>query len=312
MSLSSSVIPPSSLPSPSTLVISGGSTKGILVLGGLTFLEERGWLTTFDTYIGTSVGAIVCYLLIIGYTPLELITYICVNDIGDKLKMIDILNLLENKGAVSYEYVDEFLEKLTLEKVGHPLLLGDLYEIFKKKFIIVTYNLTLDLTEYVSTETHKEIPCLTALRMSSNLPLIFERFSHEGCEYVDGGISDNFPIALGVRESGEKGCIGFLTSTFFDEESSDRTNQTNHEANLGIATRSKNTMQYIYKLMFIPVIQRVEDQISEVSKLSANACTIIRLGYKGLPFFKFNLSTFEKLELFSCGYNQTKNELSKK
>ena len=64
-----------------TLVIAGGSSKGIVTLGALQYLYDNNIGKNINTYIGTSSGSIICFLLIIGYTPIEIIVYICTNQL---------------------------------------------------------------------------------------------------------------------------------------------------------------------------------------------------------------------------------------
>ena len=58
-----------------TLVLSGGSSKGILILGALQYAQDNFLLNKINKYIGTSVGSIICFLLLIGYTPIEIMIY---------------------------------------------------------------------------------------------------------------------------------------------------------------------------------------------------------------------------------------------
>ena len=62
-----------------TLVLSGGSSKGILTLGALQYCYDNFLLNKIETYVGTSSGAIISFLLIIGYSPIEIMVYICCN-----------------------------------------------------------------------------------------------------------------------------------------------------------------------------------------------------------------------------------------
>ena len=59
------------------LVISGGGIKGLSGLGALQYLEDNKLLESINTYIGTSIGGIILYLLAIGYKPIEIIVYFC-------------------------------------------------------------------------------------------------------------------------------------------------------------------------------------------------------------------------------------------
>jgi hypothetical protein len=53
----------------------------------------------------------------------------------------------------------------------------DLKILFNKNLTLVTYNLTEHKKELISgdNEKFKDVPCLTALRMSSNVPIIFSQ-----------------------------------------------------------------------------------------------------------------------------------------
>ena len=63
-----------------TLVLSGGGVNGILELGALQYCNDKNLLSSIKTYVGTSIGSIICYLLIIGYTPVEIIVYLCTHN----------------------------------------------------------------------------------------------------------------------------------------------------------------------------------------------------------------------------------------
>src|SRR3990170_8230654 len=83
-----------------TLVLSGGSIKGCCLLGALQYFYDKGQLSNITKYVGTSIGAIICYLLAIGYTPLELIVYTCT-----KMSFQFIFNIVamtQGSGATSY------------------------------------------------------------------------------------------------------------------------------------------------------------------------------------------------------------------
>jgi NTE family protein len=184
-----------------TLVLSGASIKGFITLGALQYLYDISALKNIKTYVGTSSGSIISYLLIIGYTPIEILTYICTNQILEKMKNFNLSDMLNGKGACSFDIIQSHLEKMTISKIGYFPTLNDLYKNNGITLICSTYNFTENRGEYLSWETHPFLPCLTALRMSSNLPLIFEPYKYSNNLYVDGYISDNFPIEIGIKSS---------------------------------------------------------------------------------------------------------------
>ena len=95
-----------------TLVLSGGSSKGILILGALQYAYDNFLLNDIDIYVGTSSGAIIGYLLAIGYTPLEIIVYICANQLMGKIVHFNIIGMINNQGASSYNTINETFEKI--------------------------------------------------------------------------------------------------------------------------------------------------------------------------------------------------------
>ena len=270
-----------------TLVLSGGSSKGILILGALQYAYDNFLLNKIYKYIGTSIGSIICFFLLIGYTPIEIMVYLCTHEILEKLQHFNIVAMMNGNGAISYSSIYEHLEKMTIDKLGYLPTLKDIKDKFNKEFICVTYNLTEDRTEYLSYENNPNLPCLVALKMSSNLPLIFEKFKYGNNFYIDGGISDDFAIDIGDK-MGNK-ILGIVITT--DKNS--------------FSSEGENILEYIYKLIFIPISQGIEYKIKNAS----NNCKIVKLSYNKLKFFNFNVNSKEKLNIFSNGYENMREQL---
>ncbi len=269
-----------------TLVLSGGSVRGIAILGALQYAYDNYLLTKVTTFIGTSAGAMICYLLCIGYTPVEIIVYLCTHQLMERLQSFNIVAMLQGRGASSFNQLAEHLEKMTIAKIGYLPTIGDIHEKLGKSLICSTHNLTESRTEYIRHETHPKVPCITALRMSANLPLVFERYRYGHCLYVDGGISDNFPIQL-ADDPGSK-TLGILLAK----------DKSRLEEGAEL-----NTLEYIYDLMFVPIDQSVVYKISNVSE----RCNVVRIPASKFKFFNFNLSSPTKLNLFSEGYEHMRS-----
>jgi NTE family protein len=283
--------PPNRIPDYDTLVLSGGSIKGIVMLGGLQYVYENYYLKHIKTYIGTSVGSMICYLLCIGYTPIEILVYISTHsEIFDKLQNLDIVNMYNGLGATSFIIIQDILEKMTISKIGRLITLQDLYDQFDKKLICTTYNDTDSCIEYLSYENKPNLPCLIALRMSSNLPEVFEDFMYENKQYVDGGLGDNFPIQLG-EEKGDR-ILGFLVS----------------KKNKARVKEDEHFLERVYRRAFIAISQSIEYKISQIS----DKCTIIRFNYPSVKFFNFNLSASDRMNMFSRGYQTSKEHFEGK
>ena len=71
-------------------------------------------------------------------------------------------------------------------KLGKIPTFGELYDLFGKELYIVTFNYTEKEEVILSHETSSSMSILTGLRMSSNVPFVFENFNYQGDFYFDG------------------------------------------------------------------------------------------------------------------------------
>lgn len=269
-----------------TLVLSGGAVNGIITLGALQFFKDKGQLADIRTYVGTSVGAIINYLLIIGYTPVEIIVYLCINSqVFQKLKYFDINSGCRGDGATTFLHITEYLERMTTEKIGRLITMKDVKTLYGVNFICTTFNVSKSVVEYISSETHPDIPCLSALRMTANLPLVFETYKYGDSFYVDGGICDNFPLKIG-EEHGEKILgIAVLQQLLPDQN----------------VYPQKNILTYVYRLFTAMFKEMITQKIDHKDEKT----TVILLDtMNGIDILNFNIDSKNKLDMFSFGYNQ--------
>jgi|688.fasta_scaffold07294_13 predicted acylesterase/phospholipase RssA len=269
-----------------TLVLAGGSTKSLVTLGALQYVYDNYLHRNIKYYIGTSSGAMICYLLIIGYTPIEIIVYICTEQLLEKMQNFNVFSLVQGRGACSFNVIQEQIEKMTILKIGYLPTLKDIKTNFNKELICTTYNLSESKTVFLNYQDYPNLPCITAIRMTANLPLIFENYKYGNGFYIDGGVSDNFPIDY-ADLIGNK-ILGINIIQQIKE----------YEPNM-------NTLEFIYKVMFIPIQQSIAHKLSKVS----SKCKIVQLQYDKLKFFDFNVRSQMKMEMFSSGYQQISEEI---
>lgn len=268
-----------------TLVLSGGSVMAISTLGALQYLKDNSLISNIKYFVGTSAGAIISYLLIIGYTPIEMVVYLCTNHhVFEKLKCFDIVKASRGDGATTFLHIADQIEKMTIEKTGRLFTMKDLHFTFQKRLVCITYNVSKNCVEWLDHEHTPDLPCITALRMSSNLPLVFEPFKYGDSFYIDGGLSNNFPVDIGEK-LGNK-VLGINVGHLIGEDNP-----------------NINLIEYIYKLILIPLTQLVISRIDNV-RVSTKVINIKR----GTPlkFFEFNINSKSKLDLFSKGYEECK------
>lgn len=272
-----------------TLVLCGGGLKGIITLGALQYAIDQYLIQEVKRYYGSSVGSIISYLLAIGYTPIEIIVYLCTTKLTD-INYFDILSMTNGQGALNYSIINDHLEKMTIDKIGKFLTLGELKNKYNKELICSTYNLTDNQIDYISYENHPDMPCLTAIRLSSNLPFIFEKYKYMGKYYIDGGVADNFPISIADKQECNTNILGIVITS--DKPDID----------------TKNILEYAYELISIPTYQYINMNINNAS----TKCKVLNIKSKTkLKAFEFDIPSKDKLDMFSNGYNKAKKFFSK-
>ena len=170
-----------------TLVISGGAMKGV---GMLAMLYEQKIVNVnnLTTYIGTSVGAIICAFLTLDYNPLEiffLVLSICPVEMIYRHKVKETLDKYFNK---TFKVLNEQT---------------------KKRLIIPVYDLTKKTAVYYSHELSPDKNVAEALKETMNLSP-FESI-------MDGCVCEPFPIRY-CKSNGYHPIFGIYCSTKNTEE----------------------------------------------------------------------------------------------
>lgn len=263
------------------IVLSGGAIKGFGILGALQYIDELYDITTINCFIGTSIGSIIGYMSCLGMKPLEIVHSVIKAKILEKMRSeIDINEVMKNWGFANFECILEELEILTLAKFGKVFTLGELYKELGKELGCVTFNYTKYKTEYIHYSTHPQLPCLTAIQMSSAIPVVFNKCEYENCLYVDGGVVDNFPIRMAVKLQKDN-IIGISSNEF------------------GLMSSSSDYS--LSKLLSIPSVEKTYRTIKKFRKKFP--IVTIEIDYDVLDF---SLQVPEIMEMFSTGYKNSK------
>ena len=179
-----------------SLVLPSGGVKGVYLLGALHYLHEQCGLNHIQSYYGTSIGSIISGLLIIGFTPMEILVLICVKKIiGCLIEAFNVGFILTETRLIDTTVFTALLTEVIHDKVGYIPTLGELYTRFQKKLCIVTISRDKPQNPiYMSSDSHPNVSMVHALHMSSSIPFVFGYAKYDGLEYFDGGVLDQFPI----------------------------------------------------------------------------------------------------------------------
>ena len=179
---------------PKNLVLSGGGIKGIHILGALQFLHENNMLANVSNFAGTSVGAMICGLMAIGYTPKEMFDILFNVDIM-KLRNMNVPSVFENFGVDDGEKITKFIKILIKNKTDDPeITLLDVYNKYKKNTILQQLCWNNRKAKFLNYKETQTLQLWLAIRMSICVPLFFCPVNYQNNLYIDGALCDNFPM----------------------------------------------------------------------------------------------------------------------
>ena len=181
------------------LVLSGG---GIPVLIAYSILRESHksgfWhIDSLQSIYGTSIGAMIGTIISLKYEWDDLDNYI-INRPWENVFKMDIGSVIQSVDSRG------FYTKKQLEEIVYPLLQGkdlapsitmlEMYEYSKIDIHIFTTELYEYKTVDISHKTHPEWKLIDALYCSICLPIFFSPYIYDGKCYLDGGLTNNYPI----------------------------------------------------------------------------------------------------------------------
>lgn len=173
-----------------TLVISGGSTSGLVMLGRLYKNDLGIDIDKIKNFAGTSVGSIICLLLLLGFSYFEIANHLYHSNIWTKLCRIDPYRIVMGKGCFSLNIIRLELEGMIRDRLGKVPIMSEL----PKNFLCATFDLDKNELIYIDNKSMPDMDVVQAVIMSCSIPLLFEPCIYKGSCYIDGGILDNFPI----------------------------------------------------------------------------------------------------------------------
>lgn len=185
----------------STIVFSGGAFKAISLVGIIKFLEENNLIKNIKNLIGTSAGAVFCYLICLGYScnDMKQLLYKMTNQdeyLKFDLEIDDLINMYENFGLDSGERLEIFFQNILYQKLYRKdITFLEFAKITGKNLVICVTNLTKVSSEYWSVDTTPHYSIITALKASCCIPIIFTPIKIDDMLYIDGGLYNNFPIS---------------------------------------------------------------------------------------------------------------------
>ena len=265
------------------LCFSGGSIKAFTFIGVLKKLIECNKinLDKINMFVGTSAGSMLSFFLILGFSIEEIENFIINFNFSKLNGEIDCINLIEKFGINDGERIKLVLVKcLELKLNVKDITFTELFNKTGKKILIIGTNLTKKQEELFSLDTSPDMSVITAIRISSSVPLIFTPVIYNNSLYIDGGLVNNFPINYCPKDS----TIGIYLRTCPLEINSVQT-------------------------FILGIINLVVNTITE-KNLNLEYKNIIKIISPNADISKFDLTNEYKKELIDLGYKTTEDYLN--
>jgi predicted acylesterase/phospholipase RssA len=271
-----------------TLILSGGGIKGFGMLGTLQSLYHNNKLNGIKKIIGTSIGSVIGYLLILGIQPTDIVIQCIQKNYFQKLKKFNLVNGIRGKGFLEFDIFETMLRDFSSSKLKTDTLptFKELYEYNDIDFKVITFNYTKNREEILSKETTPDLSILEGTRMSSNIPFIFSHYNYKDSYYFDGFITSNFALHLiDMKEDITLGICSIRNQWKEDKEN--------------------KSWKIIWNLFILPFfnIETIRN------KPYIEYVDIINLSFDELSFLDFHISNKQMLDMYSIGYTQSKSFL---
>lgn len=180
------------------LVLPGGGTNGLVVVGVLHALHQHGSLDHVRRWVGGSAGATTALFMVLGYSPKVLydillrLDFATLNDVtcDSILGAFDTMGLSDGDRLLSIVRAAlvkrGFTEKTTFDELARSIP--------DRELVITGYNLTRGETVAFSARTTPSMPVWLACRITVAVPLLFRPVMYSGDLYTDGCVLENVPV----------------------------------------------------------------------------------------------------------------------
>jgi predicted acylesterase/phospholipase RssA len=204
------------------IVLSGGCHTFYQTLGIIQTLEKNDiWkIENIEKIYGTSAGALFGAILCLKFD------WDTLNDYFLNRPWIDVFNVDINT-ILSIFNKKGFFNKTQLELIFKPLLhakdltlnitLKELYEYSNIELHMYSFEINYFKLEEISYKTHPDLSLITALNMTSALPMMFSPVCIDNKCYIDGGTYTNYPLSFCIDQNNKLDEILGIKNVFNNE-----------------------------------------------------------------------------------------------
>lgn len=271
-----------------SIVLSGGGIRGYYLLGALEYYyrentPDDGKINYFNyetvkEYRGTSVGSVICTLLGVGYTPMEIFEKILEDDVLKPTSTHHIFQIMQKKSLMSIEKLINYVGEMLEEKGFYSqVTFEEFYNHTNKNLFITGTNFSRKNNKAVifCKDSFSGMPILKAVEISCSVFPIFPLVTFQGEIYGDGGFTDNFPL----DNSSKLKTLGVYLYSEFELK-----------ADSGI-------MDLMIQAVMTPIVELTTRNIQQRNENT----TVVGVCTGDISFFTLVVSKEDKIDMFKKG-----------
>ena len=174
---------------------------GLNMYGAIKNMIDKGYLNinNIEKIYCVSIGAIVGVMFSFGLDNEIIYDYLLKRPWHKFINInpINILNLCSEKGIFDKSFITTIIKPLLQSKnISENITLKEFYEITKIEINMFTVDINANKPEKIKLShiTYPNLELITALAMTTCVPIIFSPIYYEDKCLIDGGIIDNFPL----------------------------------------------------------------------------------------------------------------------
>jgi predicted acylesterase/phospholipase RssA len=179
----------------------------VQVLGAVQHLEQNNYVNMSDieSIYGTSAGAIIGILICLKFDWETVNDYIIKRPWHDvfPIKVQNIFDAYTKKGVYDIKTIEKcFKPLLDAKDIPMDINLEDFYKLTNVELHMFSFEINEYKVQDISHVTHPKLSLMTAIQMTSALPLLITPVCIDDKCYIDGGMSCNYPLSYCI-ESGK-------------------------------------------------------------------------------------------------------------
>ena len=190
-----------------TIILSGGGLLGFCTLGALDTLFYEYKVTNIKRIVGSSVGALIGFLLCIK-KPCEIYDILNNNNLFNESN-IDFLDYLNDFGFVKHDLVKDELSKF----FPVDLTFSELFRTTNVDFCIYGTNLSTMKSELFSNKTTPSMKVIEAVCISISIPFVFKKYVYNNQLYADSCITTTYETMWNLFKLNDEKKIGIVVNT---------------------------------------------------------------------------------------------------